>query len=226
MVEKQDEKHEGTEKHEEKLEFKLSVAVTALINAVEDVSKQRLNLGVIHVEKGKAVVADGYALVQVEDEEILTESEPTRVVNIPFAVIRPHCGKDVTVAVSGNGKRAVSVAHEIRAPVSVIHKTETALPVTVYPNFTKIVADALSNTYSACIALDTSKLKRLLKLFYALQKEEEVRFYIPTNPTQPVLLTMNGGDIKALLMPMFVDWEKDGIKKEQAKTIKYEEEKP
>lgn len=203
----------------ERLELKLSSTVTALVDAVEDVSKERPALGVVHIEKGKATVADGFALVQVEDEGI--QLEESVVLDVPFSVLKPHHKQDVTVTVSGDSAGTVSVAREIKG---VTHKTETRLAATtVYPRIDHLVADVLGNTYSACVALDTSKIKRLLKLFDALGAKQIVRFYIPTNPTQPILLTM-GDNIKAILMPFYADWSRDGIKKEAAEGIKYQEE--
>ena len=217
MVERQESK---------KLEFKLSATVTALVDAVEDVSGTRPPLGVVHLEKGKATIADGFVLVQVEDEGILLGGA----LDIPFSVLKPHHKKDVTVTVSGNGTGVVSVAYKPKKRAyeveGVTYKTETCLPTTVYPNVAHLIRDALGNTYSACTALDVSKIKRLLRLFNALQERGKmVRFYIPTNPMQPMLLTMDEGHVKAILMPMFVQWNEDGIKKEAAEGIKYEEER-
>ena len=213
-----------TQAHE-KAELRLSRTVTALVDAVEDMSKHRPSLGVVHLEKGKATVADGFALVQVEDESILLEG----VLDVPFSVLKPHHGQDVTVTTQNAG--TISVAREIKG---VTHKTEAHLPTTMYPEVTHLVANALGNSYPACVALDVGKLKRLLKVLSVLRPERVVRLYIPTNPTQPILLVMsegrnNSGNIKVLLMPMYVDWSSDGIKKEATGTIKYEkyeEEKP
>ena len=223
-----------------KLEFKLSATVTALVDAVEDMSGYRPVLGVVHLEKGKAVVTDGFALVQVEDEKILSEVEPTRVIDVPLSVIKPHCKKEVSVTVSGEGTSTVSVARALkrgaRETRDVIYKTETQLPATNYPEVTHFVETALGNTYLACIAFDASKISTLLRFLSSLQSLQKTsasritRLYVPTNPTEPLLLTMSDGtgdhgNVKALLMPMFVDWSGDGIKKVRAETIKYEEEK-
>ena len=213
---------QGTLKHE-RPELRLSAAVTALVDAVEDMTEVRPVLGVVHLEKGKAVVADGYALVQVEDAGILLEG----VLDIPLSVLKLHHKKDVTVTTLEDGLEdgAVSVARKTNG---VTCKTEAALPATKYPDFLSVVTNALDNTYSACIALDADKIKRLLRFFNSLgETSQTVKLYIPTDPARPILLAASyrsGVNVKALLMPLYVDWSEDSIKKGAAETIKYRKE--
>ena len=102
------------------------------------------------------------------------------------------------------------------------NSTEVASAQTTYPNTNKILEGALNNTYCACVAFDKNKITRLLKVLAALP-ENVVKFYVPTNPSNPILLTAGEVKVKSLLMPIFADWEADKLNVKKTETIKYEE---